>query len=122
MTEYELLDSVSSFSEAGMSALMGYLTITSGYLIAAYLVGRHLTYIQNVTISVLFLVMSAMFSFSAFGSLSRGVILADELEAINPDQTFFLDAWVPLVTVTILLCGIFACLKFMWDIRHSNTE
>ena len=122
MTEYELLDGVSSFTETGISALMGYLTITSGYLVAAYLVGRNLTTAQNATVSVLFLFMSAMFSFSALGSLTRGAALADELEALKPDKTFYLDAWVPLFTVTILLCGIVACLKFMWDIRHPKAE
>ena len=120
MTEAELLEGISNFTTVGQDALMGYLTITSGYLIAAYLAGRSLTKLQNVTISTLFLVMSIMFVFSAFGSFTRGVVLADKLEKINPSETFFLDAWVTQVTVVILLAGILACIKFMWDVRHPK--
>ncbi|GAB5412589.1 MAG: hypothetical protein Cons2KO_01920 [Congregibacter sp.] len=101
---------------------MGYLTVTSGYLVAAYLVGRQLTDIQNRTILLLFLFTSVMFTFAAFGSFGRGVALANKLEAISPDHTILLDAWVPLVTASLLLCGIAASLKFMWDIRHSKIE
>ena len=122
MTEYEILDGISNFTAVGLDALMAYLTVTSGYLIVAYLVGRSLTQLQNATISVLFFVMSLMFVFSAFGAFTRGVGLVDKLESLNPDKTFYLDAWVTYVTVTILLVGIFACLKFMWDVRHPKAD
>jgi len=120
MTEAELLEGISNFATVGQDALMAYLTITSGYLIAAYLAGRSLTKLQNVTISTLFVVMSIMFVFSAYGSFTRGVVLADKLRKINPSETFFLDAWVTQVTVVILLAGILACIKFMWDVRHPK--
>ena len=71
MTEYEILDGISNFTAVGLDALMAYLTVTSGYLIVAYLVGRSLTKLQNATISVLFFVMSLMFVFSAFGAFTR---------------------------------------------------
>lgn len=50
--------------------------------------------------------MAAMFTFSAFGALSRGVALADELEKLNPSDTFFLDSCVPNLTALILLAAL----------------
>lgn len=54
MTEYELIDSVASFSDAGIAALMAYLTVTTGYLVTAYFVGKDLSTFQNMTVSSLF--------------------------------------------------------------------
>ena len=121
MTEYELLDSVANYTEAGTSALMAYLTIVSGYLVAAYVAGRNLNGMQNAIVSILFLFMTSMFSFSAFANFSRAAVVVDKLEAMNPSEKFFLDAWVAQATLAILVVGIIASLKFMWDIRHEKS-
>jgi hypothetical protein len=45
-----------------------------------------------------------------------------EVQAINPERGFALTSEMLWVIVSILLLGIFVCLKFMWDIRHPKTE
>ena len=60
MTEYELLDLIAGSINSMYDSVVLYLSIISGYLLVAYLVGAKLTQQQTLIISVLFVAGAAM--------------------------------------------------------------
>jgi hypothetical protein len=100
-----------------------YLTACSGYLIVAYLVGSKLTGSQNFIISTLFCFMASVMTYAfyswterAMGYLEAQVALPTPVVNLEPTPV------LAKVLTAILALGIVACLKFMWDIRHSKAD
>jgi hypothetical protein len=122
MTEYELLDLVTSTSIAAAEAFGYYLTILASYLVAAYLAGKQLTTTQAMTISVLFVFGALATIYSMFNYMSRAIDVADSLEMLHPERFYGAQPFARNLFVGIQTLGVFACLKFMWDIRHAKTE
>ncbi len=122
MTEYELRDLLTATSLASMDVFAYYLTILGSYLVATYLTGRRLSAIQAITISVLFVFGAYTTAYSSFAYMARAVELADSLELLHPDATYGAQPFAQRVLFGIQILGIIACLKFMWDVRHSKTE
>ena len=120
MTEYELTDVLVSYNTAAMSGLALYLTASSGYLIAAYMVGKELSRSQTFIISVLFVVFGLFFGYGTVGYLIRSLATAEALRVMNPGQYYGIQEWLVILAAGLLLAGMFACLKFMWDVRHLN--
>ena len=52
MNESELLEAILGFNEIALSSMMYYLSIVSGYLMAAYVVGKTLTSRKAIYISL----------------------------------------------------------------------
>ncbi len=122
MTGYELLDLVTSTSLAAAEAFGYYLTITASYLVAAYLAGKQLTTTQTMTISVLFVFGALVTIYSMFIYMSRAVDVADSLEMLHPDRFYGAQPFARTMFIVLQTLGLFACLKFMWDIRHPKAE
>ena len=122
MTEAELIDAINTRLDIQISLLMGYVTIVTGYLFAAFVVGDRLTTLQTVIVSSLFIFATVMFTAALWGSGSRiaymtsGLLEADPLHPIIYSLNFR--------NGIVVLCGlgIFATLKFMWDIRHPKAD
>ena len=94
------------------------ITLISGYLIAAYIAGKGLTYSQAVIVNVLyigfatFLVLSMFAFFQAAGELEELAFDMSTTRSIAPR---------PLLAYLVGSFGsvcVAASLKFMWDIRH----
>ena len=98
------------------SAIGLYLTITSGYLLVAYLAGRDLTRLQVAIVTTLY----------AFFAITTTIAVVNYFASVTHFGHAYGDGRVPLwggkVMGAILFCGVLACLKFMWDIRHPKTE
>ena len=122
MTEYELVDAIASFNSNMYSWATFYMTALSAYLIAAYLLGAKFTRSQTIIINTSFVAFSALGIFAIRGSGMRCLEFEAEVMAINPEREFALTSEVLWVVSSLLLLGIFACLKFMWDVRHPKTE
>ena len=122
MTEYELLDLVTATSLASLEAFGYYLTILASYLVATYLAGQRLTNTQTATISVLFVFGAGATAYSSFNYMSRAVEIADSLELLYASRTYGAQPFARNLFVGFQILGIFACLKFMWDIRHPKAE
>jgi hypothetical protein len=122
MTEYELVDAIASFNSNMYSWATFYMTALSAYLVTAYILGAKLTRSQTTIINTCFVVFSALGIFAVRGSGMRCLEFVAEVQAINPERGFALTSEMVWVIVSILLLGIFVCLKFMWDIRHPKTE
>lgn len=120
MTEYELVDAIASYNEQGMSSVLAYFTVCSGYLVAAYLAGKAMTRSQVFIVSVLFSTIASLVIYSAAGSYKRSVFFWTDLLVLRPDSANYLKSWIPNALAIILVMGVGACLKFMWDVRHAE--
>jgi len=97
-------------------AMTLYLTVTSGYLLVAYLAGKELTRLQAAIITCLYM------GFTATNTLA---VISFFNAAIHYGHTYGtgrMPLWPPYIVGTMFFLGILACLKFMWDVRHPKTE
>ena len=122
MIEYELIDAISTYIVQSQNSLATYLTVTSGYLIVAYLAGAKLTQSQVLIVSALFLFSAAMSTASGMASLSRAIVFVGELRVARPNDVVFLGPSGIVVSATFMLAGVCASLKFMWDVRHPKAD
>ncbi|MFT7246828.1 MAG: hypothetical protein ACI82A_004208 [Candidatus Azotimanducaceae bacterium] len=122
MTEPELVEAANSSWSLVTSAMGVYMTITSAYLIAAFLAGVKLTTLQVGIISALFITMASTLMIGLYGWTVRGAYYTSELAALNSDAAAYVFSGVAIVLTSLCSIGILASLKFMWDIRHSKTE
>lgn len=122
LSESELIEAMGTYYDLVGDMLSLYLTITSGFLIVAYLVGIKLTRTQLVIVSGLYLAFAIVASYLAVGYGLRGLFYAEQLAILSPSTPLGATLVVPIIMGTVLLVGIFASLKFMWDVRHPKTE
>ena len=102
-----------------------FLTLTSAYLVAAFIVGKNLTRAQLTLINTFYI---AFASFNIFGqmvtlrnSLFAFKVAAKSVEGLTGVSD--LIASVLPVSVAVLCTAIsLGCLKFMWDVRHPKIE
>lgn len=122
LTEYELVDLAINVQASTTSGVSLFITIASGYLIVAWLVGEKLTRVQARLINVLFIFFQVMLITAWAGRWEYFYKFFTVLTSI--DSAFY-ESRSPITTVgmgLIMLLSIFACLKFMWDIRHTKTD
>ena len=111
-----------SAQEMGINALMLYLTVISGYLIVAYLVGPRLTRFQARFISCIFVVFAlyalwGVAQYWATGDMARQVLAAGEPgKSIGLNYLGLNPAWI---AAPMGVAGIVGALKFMWDVRND---
>ena len=122
MTEAELLDAASYQFELVMSTLALYITVTSAYLLVAFVAGIRLTESQTIIISTLYIVISSLATYAVYSWTARGVYYAIQLEALDPNVPEYSKILVPSILPLLLAGGVFASLKFMWDVRHPKTK
>ena len=122
MTEYELVDAIASYNEQGMSSLLAYFTVTSGYLVAAYLAGKDMTRSQVFVISTFYASVAVLVTYSTVGSYSRSIFYWSDLLILRPETASYMKPWIIYTGLAVMIGGIVACLKFMWDIRHPKAE
>ncbi len=122
MSEYELEELLTSASLAAVEGFTVYLSVTTAYLIAAYLVGRQLTPMQIFIVNTLYIVAGLIMTWSTFGYATRAIAFADALEVMNPDRRYGAQPIVRTGIALVQTLGILASLKFMWDVRHPKTD
>jgi hypothetical protein len=121
MTPYELLDlAQSAFSNATANYAV-FLSVVTGYLITAYLIGAELTQAQVRLLTALFLVVAVIliWSMSAYvfwgerySTLARPDGVQKSLMAPQP--------WMPVVLALVNILTVTACLFFMWNVRYRK--
>ena len=122
MVEAELLE-ISNMAWGNSIALVGLvITLISGYLIAAYIIGANITSSQSVIINILYLgfVSFLIISYFAFSLGATELdIIAFEMSTQRSSEPRAEFAYA--VGVFMSFC-VLASLKFMWDIRHPRSE
>jgi len=116
-----LLELVVEFNVAGMTAMTLYITVMSGYLFVAYMIGIKLTRLQCAIITGLFLWFSVFVTLGTVGYFARATQLKGLFSDFTPSG-ITMDNWVTYSSSGLEIVGIFAALKFMWDVRHPKTE
>jgi hypothetical protein len=121
MSQYEVLDLAQSALSNSTASYAIFLSIVSGYLITAYLVGADLTRAQVRLLTTLFLIVTAVATWSMSGFLywadqysmmARGEGVARTIVSTQP--------FLPIVVATINILTVAGCLFFMWNIRHRS--
>jgi len=123
MTEYEITGLLYSVIDSMATVFTVYLTIISGYLIVAYLVGRRLMPVQAITINILFVSIMAIQIYSMFlYALEVGALL--ELKANVSELTLFQrlisNQLSNYATVLLMFLGVIAALFFFYSSRRNT--
>jgi hypothetical protein len=119
MTEAEAVEAATAFWNLFITMMTLYLSATSGYLVVAYLVGGKLTFTQVFTISCLYVLFALFSVYGSVGFALRGIDYVAEMMKHRPDALFFGRAEGVTFLAILLVSGIFASLKFMWDVRRA---
>jgi hypothetical protein len=118
----DLIESSTGYFEISVEALSLYLTATTGYLIVAYLVGNKLTRPQMIVVSTLYVSVAGLSDYGAITWLAMGAHFARQARNIDATIPFSPSPFLWIIVGLVLLLGIIACLKFMYDVRHPKTE
>lgn len=125
MSEADLAESFWNAQEMGVNALMLYLTVISGYLVVAYLVGRDLTVSQSRFISSIFVVFSGYALWGVVQYWWTGDQLRVFLESHEFGRVATLNALSlnpALIAGPMGFAGILGALRFMFDTRRIESE
>ena len=120
MTEYEMADVLTSTTHAAVETFSVYVSLMVAYLVATYLAGQKLTNTQMTTVSILYVVIASVLVWAIYSYMSRAISIADTLEAMNPGVNYGAQPMTTNILTVAMSLGILACLRFMWDIRHSK--
>ena len=123
MTEFELLELVNGAMDLMYESTTLYLSIVSGYLLVAYLVGSKLTRVQIFIISTLFIVGAGL---QIWGLLTQQTAIVEymaakaEVSALNTYEQSVFDANAGSLIASAMTLGVFAALYFMGHVRYSK--
>ncbi|MEE4143371.1 MAG: hypothetical protein V2I26_01105 [Halieaceae bacterium] len=119
MTEYELLDLVASSADLMGVQFSIFMTVTSAYLVVAYVAGDKLTRGQVLLLSALFLFGAGAEVWGMQRSLINVAELL-ELKAAHSPLTPYERGITEHGSMWLLVMstGIVAALYFMWDVRR----
>jgi hypothetical protein len=121
MSQYELLDLAQSALSNSTASYAIFLSIVSGYLITAYLVGAELTRAQATLLTTLFLVVAVI----ATWAMSAFVYWADQYSAMArregvASMIMSTQPFLPIVVATVNTLTVAGSLFFMWNIRRRS--
>jgi hypothetical protein len=122
MTEYELMDLMLTAVDGGTAVIGTILTVVSGYLIVAWLIGDKLTTAQMTMVNLLLICTAPIMIWGWLGRYLVALDLQDQLLVLAPQTTERVSMYVIIVFPIILSILILGSLKFMWDIRHPKKE
>jgi len=120
MNEAELVQHFWSSIENGLSALTIYISVFTGYLIMAFLVGIRLTTLQSLIATGAFLVFNGFCIWGNVVFWNATYVVGKELKNSRP-ELLPIDLNPALVAFVLLIVGVFGALKFMWDVRHPKS-
>lgn len=122
MTEYEILDLISTHRTEGGYHVMNFAAAMFGYVAAAYFVGKNLTRFQTISITFLFCLFlpgPMVASYDATRAISFLVnTYGAEFESVRYSGST-LAAIAPTVVPSIILVGWIISIMFMWQTRKE---
>jgi len=122
MSEYEMADLLTGLVDGTVATFEVYISLMIAFLVATYLSANRMTRSQIISVSTLFSVAALLATWATYSYMNRAVPLAAELTLINPDKTYGAKPVVRDMMAIIMILGIFASLKFMWDVRHHKLD
>jgi uncharacterized protein (TIGR00369 family) len=122
MEAADYLEAATSYFGLTMDTLSFYMTVTSGYLVVAYLAGEKLSRSQIAVISTLYIFMASTATYGLYAFVARGSAFALKHSAIDPGMVVYATPVLSIVLSATLAGGIIASLLFMWNIRRTKLE
>jgi hypothetical protein len=122
MEAADYLEAATSYFGLTIDTLSFYMTVTSGYLIVAYLAGAKLSRLQVAVISTLYIFMSSTATYGLYAFVARGMAFSLKHSALDPEIVVYANPVLSIVLSATLAGGIIASLIFMWNIRRVRTE
>jgi hypothetical protein len=122
MTFVELQSLAFEASSLAATYLGILITVISGYLIVAYVVGAHLAKGQIIIINFLYIFFATLLWYANSAALFKQVEIVEQLRAIQPDAFYPAGYEVAFAVALVTYLVVLASLKFMWDIRHPKEE
>ena len=122
MTEAEALELTLLASANGVTSFSVYITVTFGYLAAAYFTGRNLTTSQALIVSALFIVsaLSALLNLLSDNAFYEAALI--HAPTLAPKNALVeVELWNTYMTI-LLSAGIIASLYFIWTVRNAKAE
>lgn len=123
MTEYEILELTYSIIDSMATVFAVYLTILTGYLVVAYLIGTQLVTYQVFVISSLFIAITGVQTYSVYQyALETEALLKmkEQLSTLTPFQQAMAQPIGSYITVVLMLFGVLASLYFFTNIRRAR--
>ena len=129
MTAYEAWDLAQSAYGNSLATYAILLSLTSGYLITAYLVGRDLTTTQYRILTTFFLVVAAILIWSmsgyayfgnAYSQLGFELFEAPKKEHLPVWSPIHVRSWIPQFLALINCLTIFGSIFFMRNVRRPK--
>ncbi len=121
MTPYEYLDLAQSAFSSSISSYAVFLSIISGYLVTAYLVGAKLTKTQISMLNTLFLLVVSFLIFSISSYVFWGTEFSSLAGQEGAERPLMAPrTWMSIVLALVNLFTAAICLVFMWNMRHSK--
>jgi hypothetical protein len=122
MSEYELADILVSVSGDTLVFIPLFISIFSGYLVVAWIVGEELTRAQVSLVNTLFCAFVLLLLVAWAKRILVVLSYQADLITMNPSRPELVGGWlIPGVTI-FMLVALLACLNFMWSIRHAQTK
>ena len=122
MEAADYLEAATSYFGLTIDTLSFYMTVTSGYLIVAYLAGAKLSRSQIAVISTLYIFMASIATYGLYAFVARGSAFSHKHSALDPGMVVYATPVLAVVLSVTLAGGIIASLLFMWNIRRTKTE
>ena len=123
MTEYEILELTYSVIDSMATVFAVYLTILTGYLVVAYLIGKQLVTHQVFVINSLFIAITGVQIYSVYQYALEIEALLQTKEQLSPLTPFQLAMVQPVgsyLTVVLMLFGVLASLYFFMNMRRAR--
>ena len=125
MTASDWVEMYGMAFSTSISNFASLITLMSGYLVVAYLVGNRLTRTQILVTNALYL-MSALIAISGSFQATLDFQIARKEMALQIPQLDLLNyaeqstyLWPSIITI-VYSCLVFASLFFMWHVRNSR--
>jgi hypothetical protein len=116
VTEYELLDYIASLMANFQTALALYFTIVTAYVVAAFVAGDRLTWLQLFIVNACFVIAAGIVGSLTVLIFARFFSYATQAQV--PDGAPLIDFRWPLGLLVFAVS--IGCLIFMWSIRSKT--
>ena len=120
MTEAEAIENALLAAANGITSFTVYISVTFGYLAAAYFVGRNLTRAQVAIFNSLFVFASFSCLLSLDANLVTQAVAISQAPELYPDRITNQAGFWRIYMDALLAAGILASLYFMFAARRSG--
>lgn len=129
MNGSEWFEAYTNASSNGLTALAILLTIVSGYMVIAYLVGEKLTRIQVLLVNMVYIASGLSVLTSNYGSVldsatarAEAAQRIEELRSIATPVGEAVPEIYAIIVAAVNSLFLIISLVFMWQVRHPKAE